>query len=266
MPSIWSCKADGVGPVAVALLAVVGTVLAGCSSPHFAPAGPGNAAPGTANPPVLSVGDYWVVSQTAMQGSRSQIVNVTLTVTSVTDIVNLGGLDFPATRLEAMQERDGTTQSVRLWQRTSDGAQLRVNNTIQSAGTTSAQYSQTDFVAPCIQHPWPMRVGATMSVDCKTPESTGPGTPGLKMHFDALVVAEEQVTVPAGTFDAFKINMTIVTQPLQGNNAPSTVQQTSWYAPAACYDVRAIQTQGGARAVVELLSYRCDKGQSAVAA
>lgn len=96
---------------------------------------------------------------------------------------------------------------------------------------------------PCHENRFPLRVGANWTTECAfTLVATNETT-----WFNSTwrVAARENVTVPAGTFDAY-----LVEQTLDG-----TVVKR-WWAPEACHYVKLLQ-EGDAVRTEELTSYRC---------
>lgn len=95
---------------------------------------------------------------------------------------------------------------------------------------------------------WPLEVGKRWSMDVDYTRVDGTGN--IKM--DAHVVAYEEVTVPAGTFMAFRIEHDGFVR-TGGFNGRMT--ETFWYAPAARADVKHIRRVASTNFTRELVKY-----------
>ncbi len=141
----------------------------------------------------------------------------------------------------------GTIDNMR-WNRASDGALLAENATTRD---TSSQQSLT-YTAPCLDLHWPLTVGATWTESCTAERSLGGGRPADTFTRSSTyhVVGAETVTVPAGTFAAFKITV--------NTTAGTTTQDvTEWYSPQACHLVKTVAVTGADTTTTELVSFSC---------
>jgi Zn-dependent protease with chaperone function len=112
--------------------------------------------------------------------------------------------------------------------------------------------ARTRFDPPLITARWPLRVGDswTQTVSLNTGSASRSGT------FKGEVVAYEAVSVPAGSFDAFKIVLT-------ANGARFS---EIWWAPEAGLPVRAVAVDGkGGLITRELTAYPRDRALPGIA-
>ncbi len=116
---------------------------------------------------------------------------------------------------------------------------------VRTAATT------TRFDPPLITMRWPLRVGDSWTQSV----SMDNGTASRTLRVKADVVAYESITVPAGSFDAFKIVITI-------NGAPF---RDSWFAPALGALVRSVASDGkGGFVTREVTDYPNELGVASV--
>ncbi|MES2154018.1 MAG: hypothetical protein V4510_02695 [bacterium] len=229
-------------------------LLAGCSSP--APAGPSPVVGAAA--PVLSVGDHWELGvQITSRGTTSQ-ANLTMTVNSTTEKWAIGAGTYEAVLLETRTHQTsgpvGWRVIQRVWQRTADGSQLHANVTTIDDKDGSQQVSVTEYDGPCRQYPWPITVGATMSGECRTHDPAVDPPQITTTKYTVTALAMENITVPAGTFETYRLNFTIE------SGIASHVTQVRWYSPKVCNDVRTETRTGQGAFITELKSYSCATG------
>jgi hypothetical protein len=108
-------------------------------------------------------------------------------------------------------------------------------------------------VTPYRTNAFPLAVGKQWSQ--KFDYNTEANTP---VHNDvtAKVIAIEKMTVPAGTFDAYKV---VVERKYSSQYVSGTITETRWYAPQAKTYIRrtSVDTASGSGSLVsELLTYR----------
>ena len=77
-------------------------------------------------------------------------------------------------------------------------------------------------------HGWPLEVGKSWVIDEFTTLDP-PMQPDSTVVFEVEVVALESVTVPAGTYDAYKIEYTKVAE--DGSALPPELSKTEWFSP-----------------------------------
>ncbi|HLE98042.1 MAG TPA: hypothetical protein VI997_11785 [Candidatus Thermoplasmatota archaeon] len=138
-----------------------------------------------------------------------------------------------------------------------DGAVISViTRTESSSGGIGASGPQTvtttiTYEPPCVVTRFPFNtVGATWSVNCPfTWESSALGGQSRQgtLKADYEVKAHESVTVPAGTFTAYKIV----------NVTGGKDNGASWWAPAACATIKGTDASG--KTAIELTSFECDE-------
>ncbi len=229
------------------------TLLAGCGSPRAPDSGPPG--PGA---PELSKGDYWVLAVNVTQGTYAARSNLTMVVASISDAIVSGGITYDAVRIETTQtQKNGLqewTSVIKFWQRKSDAAQLRANVTTTTHDDGKSNSFETVYDIPCRLYPWPITVGTNMTGECKTHHYVSNSPQTAVTPFSIEVLAYEYVTVPAGTFLAYKMNVTL--------HVPGSpvITLTRWYSPLACADVRSITSGMGAIETTELTSYQCLRG------
>ncbi len=235
-------------PLAFILLASI--ALAGCSggggakdgsSPTSAAGDDGGSAGSGA--PSLDVGDHWSFKAAGGGGEVT-------TQTEVKAKEDHGGT--PAYRIEgtitSSQLGASTTSSTVAWNRRSDMASLenRVTTQITYAGSTQEQTAVTTFDPPCRNIQWPLSVGKTWTETCHQ-STTGNGNTQTKDTTTTYTVeATQEVTVPAGTFDTFRVK------------AESGGQTTLQYISVkACGLVKSTSEAYGNTVSLELQDYGC---------
>lgn len=96
---------------------------------------------------------------------------------------------------------------------------------------------------------WPLRVGAKWEYEESW--TSDDGTTGYTKQ-DAEVVAFEKITVPSGTYSAFKIVHRGIFKNARGS---STMNDTYWYSPEVKADVKHINESGGQTYTSVLVKY-----------
>lgn len=142
------------------------------------------------------------------------------------------------------------TINVTAWKRTTDEAQLE--NLIHSSGQTPTGNftSSTDsvYASPCPDLQWPLAVGAVWQETCTrhTTRSGSNQTSTQTMLTNYTVQAQENVTVPAGTFTAYRIQI-------------ETGGQTDleWYSATACGIIKSRAENDSDSTATLLTSYSC---------
>ncbi len=181
------------------------------------PAGPAHAAGEKVEAPQIKVGDRWKSEQRDKRTGNKE-AETTRTVTAIS-----------ASAVEGT-ENDGT------FKMTTD------LNPIES--TTTAITGEPKFLS------FPLEVGKKWSFKYNFANKTNPGKGRIQL--DAEVASYEKVTVPAGSFDAFRIE----TKGFWNNDATSRSGRSRsvyWYAPAARSVVRTEYEDGYNNWVRELV-------------
>lgn len=242
---------------------VMGAALAGCLG-GVEPAATSPAAALVAQPPILTVGDYWASKVVQSPDAQAVTMNQTVRVVALDESVIVGGTRQASHLLEkTLTGATGAgpmTRVVRVWER-ADGTQLRANltQTVGDGDDASTAYLDVYFGAPCAQMPWPMRLDARLETQCTTYEVSAVSNVTQESFYDIRVEGVESVTVPAGTFEAFRLNFTAR---FGANNAP--VSHTRWWAPAACGEIKSETRQGDRLdARSELLRFSCARPPAA---
>jgi hypothetical protein len=194
--------------------------LAGCAQAPAAPATPVGGAP------LLSVGDSWTVHyETDYQAPDS-----TYHVDSE-ETLRVNDNDVPTVKVTYSQ---GDFSSA-TWYRATDHAVVRQLWEDSYSGVL------TEYDPPCPQYKWPLHVGDRESFQCpKTMRSTKTDAAPLTstQDWEYFVEAVENVTVPAGTFQAYRIGLWD-SDYMSGRRVPGMDwQRQEWYAPAACAVVK----------------------------
>lgn len=175
----------------------------------------------TAAQPAFKVGDQWewstIDSMTKLETSKTK-----LTIVDIGDTVRLAN--------------DEDTKPSTTW--TLDGLFL------QDARTGRKVNYKTPY------RPWPLEVGKKWEAQTDWVSATGQSG---RTKQDALVAAYEEVTVPAGKFMAYKIEMKgFYNNVSSGHNGRQS--QTVWYAPEAGTAVRLVYDDGFNRNTTQLTS------------
>ncbi|MHB8634246.1 MAG: hypothetical protein ACYDBQ_09840 [Thermoplasmatota archaeon] len=204
-------------------------------------------------PPRLATGNSW--STRIQLAATNETENVTQTVTAL-EPFQMYGASIPAVRMESWANNSASRSHSVTWTRQSDQAWLRSLTTTQSGALNSS--SEEDFSAPCAFLAWPLYAGASWSTTCPLTRHvriSNPGGANNDTTYDTLtirgsVLAREPVTVAAGTFDSFRIQ-------LQESDGQCNTTLTEWYATQACQPVRHVNAAGTYSATVELVAFRC---------
>lgn len=194
---------------------------------------------GSATAPSLSVGDRWTIEFETDYDAEPDEVQVTALET-----VRIAGVAHKAFKVE---HTDGPRVE---WRREGDDALLRV------------QYSRFEvtYDPPCVQYRWPMQVGQVYSSTCQFTSVCRAGCSNSDVSTSSNTVtitveAIENVTVPAGTFEAFRIHV-------RNDGYPATTvlpAERVWFAPAACGPVQTKDVGGPMPGSTALSTISCAK-------
>jgi hypothetical protein len=196
--------------------------------------------------PALHVGDTWTHKATGPNFDSTA-------TTEVKAIEDHGGssayrIDGTLTTTSSGTTSTGTSKT---WTRVSDGATLETQTTthITVQGQSYDSTSTTVFDPPCEGWEWPLDVGDSWTRTCHatTTTSLGGGSTSSDTTTTTTVEARESVTVPAGTFNAYRLKVD------SGGGGVSTV----WYASEACGAVKTTASSQGQSVTSELQSYDC---------
>lgn len=171
-----------------------------------------------------------------------------------------------AYRVEAIEEHQGS-MSYRIYRRDqgTDASGHAINGnmtvwlrvtdwaTVAARGSSREPYRtvQLDNTndPPCREIVWPLQVGSSWNMPCPyTVELPSPAH--IVRWVNATVVAQEDVTVPAGTFHTFRVEGT------QSIGASST-HRTQWLSPENCGVVKEILTSPLVTTSVEMTEAAC---------
>lgn len=134
------------------------------------------------------------------------------------------------------------------WMRASDGHTLKRARYQPDGKGGFVNADVTEHPGGCDTYGYPFSVGRNYSWPCKESRNGGPPADFTPL---AKVTARESVTVPAGTFDAFAVDM--------GANGGTFERQ--WYAPESCWRVKSEGLAGNPIHMV-MLAWRCPAGSS----
>ncbi|GEM_PF-6660431 len=204
-------------------------------------------------PPGWTPGDFVVLhgTTTLSNGATTDIVTNTTVVGA--DAIEVGGVVYDA--VKSVQRAQVWTNSstgtsskhswtnTTTWVRASDRALIRTASLSGTGSTTTITYDP-----PCLSLRYPLAVGDQWAVDCAktTVGPTGQSTSGTD-HSNATVLREEQVTVAAGTFDAFVVESV----------TPQGSKLDTWFAPSTCAAVKIVSTSGATVFTYEMTAYAC---------
>lgn len=184
--------------------------------------------------PAPVAGDFWAFD---VGGAQSGTLNVTY---NGTEPQQVGGATVQALRYE-WRNGGGIVGGQTNWYAASDFGKLRVD--IQdAAGTTSYTLD-----SPCAEWQFPLAVGKAWNTTCTFHAA---GQPDLVITSTWRVLREENVTVPAGTFDAVVLEQVDV---------GSGYRSQWWFSPQACYYVQEkdLDPNGATTHTEALRSYHC---------
>lgn len=201
-------------------------------------------------PPALAKGDSFVVRTTA---STSEARLTALTQQDVVGPEPFAGED--AIRIEertrATTARDGVdgnhSTNATTWRRASDLAVLRRFMLFENE--SDAEAWGVAYVPTCVNVHFPLVVGASWTLDCEQTAEDANASSTTTHRTTIRVLGVQNVTVPAGSFDAFVLE----------SASPSTTIHL-WYAPEACGIVKELTAVGTVDVKRELVSFDCDAG------
>lgn len=236
--------------------------------------------------PAWSVGDSWTTLlhiPPAVPGGNGTTESRPGMVQAFETIV-VNGSSRDAARVVGHHEEnatfpDGTTMHSATddttWYQVSDLALLQEHQTttVTYTGGPAAPPARTfehntTYGTPCDGIPFPLDVGQRWTSHCdQTSTSSSPGSVPSTTTADSTNVVEalEKVTVPAGTFDAYRINRT-ETDTFQ--DSTDTVAILLWYAPSACNIAKSQSTTTNSldgttfQSTEELAAFTCAKAGS----
>jgi hypothetical protein len=237
--------------LAIALLALL---LAGCATPATTSSSPaattasGTGAAtdtGSSGPaPPLKVGQKWTLA-TSSGGATSTIASE---VQAIEDHAGASAYRI-AQAITAGVPGATSTSNATSWTRVSDGASLETDATfhLTYGGQTMASSSTTTYSPPCRSLRWPLAPGATWSVTCTSTTTSNGQSRTTSTTTTYAVGGQESVTVPAGTFNAYKVTV---------DGGSSTT--TEWVDPTACAGiVKTSSSSNGQIYTGELQSESC---------
>jgi hypothetical protein len=218
---------------------------------------PGGSGDGGPAPP-LQVGDSWTMNAT-MDYAGSVIVYTQTSRVAALEPHTIPSGTYDSIRLETHGVARDSHTNITQWRRASDWAILAtrtVTYRVSSHGTTRPTGILQVMDSPCLGYRWPLTVGQSWTTSCtgqRYSANSNPANGGGKpftQNETRTVEDEGPVSVPAGTFDAFRMQ---VSTSLDGQT-PATSQD--WFSEGACSSVRVLAT-ASSLGPVELQSYHC---------
>jgi hypothetical protein len=225
--------------------AALALLMAACAAP---PAHPGSGPASGA--PQISVGDFGTIHiQTdypAPDGTQRVAARETLA---------LGGGSLDVLKLEYDDGAEGDHRRHTSWY-TADTHAL-----VRTSWSDSHSRRDVTYDPPCLDYQWPLQVGHEVTFECPWKAvGTSPKGPFSNEGVTRkryLVEAFENVTVPAGTFEAYRI-ATWDSENMNGEVfGDDEWQARKWYAPAACAEVKSTEYTIFGTGGTTLLAFRC---------
>lgn len=210
-------------------------------------------------PPEYEDGDRWV-REAEVQSQRGTFTITQTTTYEGAEEITVNGTDHDTfvmrservTRGGSGQQSFTQWSNSTQWMTTSEHAMVKTSNNVTITGTPGGprEFSQTTtYDEPCPSFQWPMEVGDSWTQDCTATTRQGNRTQERQQEREFHVIAEETVTVPAGTFETL-----VISNQTKGSDEDRTTQ---WYAPRACGPVRLETTQGEQTFTLNLTEYTC---------
>lgn len=219
------------------------------------------AAPETAGPR-LAVGDEWTYNQSIVYPPYIAIFRNDRLWVDRTETVVLGGVAHDAVVLKTEQYTNKgpnrtAYQNITEWRRVSDLALLKRDvekfETYPAPLYPSRSREMTEYDEPCDQFRWPLQEGLAWTVSCpgSLTRPDAPEAPPRRVWLNesSTVGTPQSVTVPAGSFQAFPLQVTTQV----GTTSSST---TYYFATEACWWVRSSQYQDP-EYDVKMLAFSC---------
>lgn len=190
---------------------------------------------GSADTPQWSVNDHWVLRAYAEDNPQETVRVVDYFVQAI-DALESQGAEMDAYRIVS-DEGNHTA-----WYRMSDLALMK-ERLVNESDTIETVYPR-----PCPLYRWPLDVGATWDSDCLRSGPEGESS----FRFNASVESQEGLAVPSGNFTVYRILFT-------GEDGGAIFERTEYFAPAACFLARDVNTlPNGTVLVQDLVTYECE--------
>lgn len=212
------------------------------ATPAETPEGTPGETPAAGTAPTLATGDQWVWSVTygAQTNTYTEVVTgeeqVDSTMAYSTEIT----IDPDSERLYS--GIDATISGYERWLDTENLDEIKSVMPIEAMGMTITATIESTVTHATAK--WPLAVGTTWTVERTTTVNPPLASPSTVTR-TVTVEAEEDVTVPAGTFTCFKIVTT------EGGE----VVKTEWFSGEVKNNVKVIDTAFGEDETWELTSY-----------
>lgn len=194
--------------------------------------------------PVWTSGDFWEYEGTVQ--SEGTWVDLTMRMEVIGDEqVSIRGTTYDCYRLDSTvgmtAQGISFTITSKSWSRKSDLATVRAESTVLGE-TTTISYS------PPMRTEWPLEVGLQWNGSSTT--ITNPPSGGETeetLNYSAEVESKTSITVPAGTFEAYEIRVTMT----------GTGDSHAYYAPQVGNEIRIRSSEAfGSIHPIDLVDYR----------
>ena len=191
--------------------------------------------------PTWKIGDTWTV-RSSVNGSE---------ITSVTTVTGQeihNGIDCYTLQMNSTPSRGISTMTLQVDKTTLDVVGMEMTGSMDGADFTVTANASYDYSVK----PYPLSVGKTWTYTENTTTTTlvmgQTQTETETYSYNYKVASVENITVPAGTFECFKV--------VQYNSSTNAVLDTQW-ATDRMNDVKEIAGDGGVTS--ELVSYSLSK-------
>jgi hypothetical protein len=139
-------------------------------------------------------------------------------------------------------DRKGASQMKNTYKMRCDGNQLRIDSRSMLAPDQMKMYENMEMTFTSDDVVYPDKLVVEQRLDDASMRGEGSSGP-MKMTFDMSmtnrkVAAQEKVTVPAGTFDAYKVTSDMTIKSKAGIGMTFDFQTVSYRAPGVLWDVR----------------------------
>jgi len=212
--------------------------------------------------PTPQVGDHWSVKGAETQGGVDTVEWTTKKVFKGPETIPLGSGTVKALRFETtLDYKDNSNWHVVAttndWLRPEDQAMIKSVEQSHATrfGSPDRWFNQTTtYDSPCVQMKWPIKEGAVWETHC-TAKAQGPSGTTTKKVDEAWTVGKlETITVQAGAFSAFHV---------QVKDLDKGSQRDQWFASRACDLVRlTTPNPSGDPPTAQLTDFSCAKEHS----
>lgn len=217
-------------------------------------------------PPDYEDGDRWV-REAHVESQRGTFDITQTTVYQGPDEITVNGTTYDTFIMETERVTRGSSgqqtftqwSNSTQWMTTDEHALIKSTDNVTITGSPGGprSFSQTTtYDEPCPSFQWPMEVGDEWTQDCQATTEQNGQTQRQEKDREFIVIAEETVTVPAGTFETL-----VISNQTKGSDEDRVTQ---WYSPRACGPVKLETVQDDQSFTFNLTEYTCasTSGQS----